>query len=501
VTRYRAIDSERRAPDSAPVDQPKGLAPAVLGLFSATSIALASTAPAFSLAATLGLLFQASGSGAPSVLLIAAVPVLCIAIAFRSLGARKPDCGASFAWARESFGASAGWLTGWVVILADVIVVASLAQVSGEYTIRLMTGRVPDPTSGLVTLAGLTWIALMTGIAYRGTRLSARLQVALLAAEVTVLILLAALALWSASASHVLSVSLSGLNPSAVPGLGAWRQGLLIAVFLYWGWDTAFSLAEETSDSRHVPGRAAIVSLFILVGIYTLVTVAALSSVQPTRFASAGAEWLPELGREVGGPGFASVLVFVILTSAVASVQTTILPTARTALSMAHARALPRAFARMHLRFHTPVIATLAMGSVSSVAYVCLNALGGGLLQDTVSTTGLLVGFYYAVTAFAALRSNARFRVRGDSFIARIGAPAVGGAIITFIFGAMAWSAAAPSYGTTSWVGLGSVFLIGVGLIALGVVLLPIARVAAPAYFARGRSGREDMHSPSPAAR
>lgn len=473
--------------------QPKGLAPAVLRSFSSTSIAIASAAPAFSLAATLGLLVQATGSAAPSVLLIAAAPVLCIAVAFKSLSARQPDCGASFTWARENFGANVAWLTGWVVILADVIVVASLAQVSGEYAIQLVTARFPKPTSDIVTISGLTWIALMTGVTYCGIRLCARLQVALLITEVAVLILFAALALWSAGESHVSSVFLHGLNPGAVPGLDAWRQGLLIAIFLYWGWDTALNLAEETRDSRHAPGRAAIVSLPILVGIYILVTLAVLSSVQATRLASTGANLLPEMGRNLGGSGLANLLVFVTLTSAVASLQTTILPTARTVLSMARSRALPQTFARIHPRFSTPTIATLAMGMVSSVAYVCLTALGEGLLQDTVATTGLLVSFYYAVTGFAALRTDVRYRLHSGSFFVRTGVTAIGGTIFAFIFGALAWTATAPSYGTSSWLGVGSVFLIGVGLIALGLVLVPIARTMAPAYFAIRPSGEEDM--------
>ena len=52
-----------------------------------------------------------------------------------------------------------------------------------------------------------------------------------------------------------------------------------------------------------------------------------------------------------------------VLSSAAASTQTTILPTARTTLSMAVYKAIPSAFAKIHKRFLTPTISTVAMGA------------------------------------------------------------------------------------------------------------------------------------------
>ena len=48
-------------------------------------------------------------------------------------------------------------------------------------------------------------------------------------------------------------------------------------VFIYWGWDTALSINEETKDPAKTPGRAAILSTLILVVTYTLVIFSALS--------------------------------------------------------------------------------------------------------------------------------------------------------------------------------------------------------------------------------
>ncbi len=54
-----------------------------------------------------------------------------------------------------------------------------------------------------------------------------------------------------------------------------------------------------------------------------------------------------------------------VLTSASASTQTTILPTARTTLSMAAYKAIPAAFAKIHPKYLTPTVSTIVMGAVS----------------------------------------------------------------------------------------------------------------------------------------
>ena len=56
--------------------------------------------------------------------------------------------------------------------------------------------------------------------------------------------------------------------------LSALVTATLIAVFIYWGWDTAVSINEETSDPEKTPGRAAIISTVLLLVTYATVSVA-----------------------------------------------------------------------------------------------------------------------------------------------------------------------------------------------------------------------------------
>ena len=115
----------------------KGLRKGAISFISSVVIGVASTAPGYSLAATLGLIVAAVGFQAPAVLWVAFIPMLCIASAYLYMNRTDPDCGTTFAWVTKAMGPWAGWLGGWAIIVADVVVMANLAQIAGLYSFTL----------------------------------------------------------------------------------------------------------------------------------------------------------------------------------------------------------------------------------------------------------------------------------------------------------------------------------------------------------------------------
>src|SRR5487761_1661269 len=145
----------------------KGLKPGALGLLSSVVMGVASTAPAYSLAATLGFVVVAvAGLQAPAVAVVAFVPMLLTSIGYSELNKADPDCGTTFTWATRAFGPRTGWAGGWGIIAADILVMASLAQVAGIYVFNLFgSGSVAaTPTSGQELLVGCGWMVVMTYI-------------------------------------------------------------------------------------------------------------------------------------------------------------------------------------------------------------------------------------------------------------------------------------------------------------------------------------------------
>ncbi len=486
----------------------KGLKGGALGLISSIVIGTASVAPAYSLAATLGFAVAAVGLQSPIIMILAFVPMFLIAFGYQGLNKADPDCGTTFAWGARAFGPRTGWLGGWAIIAADVIVMANLAQIAGGYGFQLVGAYGLAARPGWVEVAGIVWIVLMTLICYIGIEVSAWLQRILLSVELVMLLVLSVLALAKVYGSNPpegsIHISGSWFNPFDIASFSTLTQGLLLAVFIYWGWDTAVSINEETKDKSSTPGRAAVLSTVLLLVTYGVVTISAQA------FAGIGdkdaglanpdnsGDVLSVLGSSVfGTSGFgwflSKLLVLMVLTSAAASTQTTIMPTARTTLSMATHRAVPRVFARVHPRFQTPTWSTIGMGLMSVAFYAVLTQVSGNVLSDSISSLGLAIAFYYGLTGLAcfwyylpAVRSGQR----GGTLWLRCVLPLLGALILFSFFGYACHLFWAPDYGSTFWTmpfaphwAIGGVFLTGIGALVLGIPLMLIYRAAHPAFF------------------
>ncbi|HEY0238311.1 MAG TPA: APC family permease, partial [Friedmanniella sp.] len=401
----------------------KGLKGGAIGLVASIVVGVASTAPAYSLAASLGyVVLVANGDGivgikAPSIMLLAFLPMYFIAVAYSELNKAEPDCGTTFTWAARAFGPKAGWMGGWGIIVADVIVMANLAQIAGSYTFSLFGLTTLADSLLWSTVAGVLWIAIMTYICWRGLELSARIQYCLLGVELLVLVIFAVYALvqvfGSTPPEGSIKPSLAWLWPSGLSVSGL-VSATLIAVFIYWGWDSAVAVNEETKDPATTPGRAAILSTLLLLATYAIVSIAMVA------FAGVGSSGVglgnPDnaddifaaLGSQVFGDSTLGhvmevLLVITVLTSASASTQTTILPTARTSLSMAAYRAIPARFARIHPKHLSPSTSTIWMGVISIIFYVGMTLLSENILADSIAAVGLLIAFYYGLTGFACV--------------------------------------------------------------------------------------------------
>ena len=262
----------------------KGLKSGALGLFSSVVVGVASTAPAYSLAATLGFVVIAiKGLQAPIIAILAFVPMLFISYAYKELNNADPDCGTTFTWATRAFGPKTGWFGGWGIVAADILVMASLAQIAGQYVFLLFGAKSigGNPSSTWVLLVGVAWIVVMTAICYVGVEISANMQKVLLGIEVVVLVIFSIVAFvkigsGKAPAGH-LTPSAQWFNPFHNLGFTSFMVGFSLMLFIYWGWDTAVSVNEETKDSTRTPGRAAVISTLILLATYAIVIVASQS--------------------------------------------------------------------------------------------------------------------------------------------------------------------------------------------------------------------------------
>ena len=154
-------DLAEKGPPAQMVD--KGLKGGALGLISSTIVGVASTAPAYSLAATLGfVVIYINGLQAPIITILAFIPMLFISYAYKELNNADPDCGTTFTWGTRAFGPKTGWMGGWGIVAADLLVMASLAQVAGQYVFFLFNAN------GIGNNANSGWVLLGRCLVDRG---------------------------------------------------------------------------------------------------------------------------------------------------------------------------------------------------------------------------------------------------------------------------------------------------------------------------------------------
>jgi amino acid transporter len=462
-----------------------------LTLLDGTVIGVASTAPAYSLASAIAIV-AGIGLFAPSAMVIAFLPMLGVAIGFYWLNRRIPDCGTSYAWVAKALHPALGFFTGWVIVVADVIVMINLAFIASTSTLTLLG---LDATNiHLQVVFGVAWILALTWVVVVGIKLSARLQAIMLGLEYLIVTGFCLYAIIDVFVAHPKGSNVASLNwllPWQAPGgTHAVLLAVLGAVFIYWGWDTAANVNEESENPRSTPGLASVLSTFVLLFIYVFAAFAIVSYLSAGFIGNNSSDVLTPFAQQIAGSNkLWYLMTLAIVSSAAASTQTTILPTARVTFSMARDRIIPKAFAAVHPKHLTPWFSSVVMGVVSAILYaVQAWASGiGSVATDAVIAIGLQIAFYYGLTGIAAAWYYRRlwFNSAKDLIFAGL-FPLAGGFGFFYIF----YEASIGLTHRQFWIAIGSMLL--------GVPLLAWSWLHNPAYYRQPTETAGPEEEPQP---
>ncbi|WP_395246015.1 APC family permease [Agromyces sp. MMS24-K17] len=478
----------------------KGLSAGSVGLIGAIVIGISCIAPAYTLTAALGPTVSEVGVQVPAIILVGFIPMLLVAFGYRELNTRMPDSGTSFTWATRAFGPWIGWMAGWGLVAATILVLSNLAGIAVDFLFLLISQVAGNPDIAdlaanpfvnvavcLLFVLGATWIS------YRDMRTTQKLQYWLVGFQVAVLVLFSVAALVevaNGSAFDATPIELSWFNPFAVDSFSAFAAGLSLSIFIFWGWDVTLTMNEETRGSEKTPGRAATITVVTIVVLYLLIAVSliAYAGVGDGEYGLGNPEIQDNVFFHLAGPILGPLAVLVslaVLTSSASSLQSTFVSPARTLLAMGHYGALPEQFARVSPRFFTPGYATIVSAIVASVFYAVMRFVSENVLWDTITALGMMICFYYGITAFACVwffRKVWWRSVRNVCFTLLF--PLVGGVILAVLFFTTLIDSMDPEYGSGSHVfGVGLVFVLGMVVLLTGVVVMLVQWRRRPAFF------------------
>ncbi|GAB3615659.1 APC family permease [Okibacterium endophyticum] len=487
----------------------KGLGAGTVGLIGAIVIGVSCIAPAYTMTAALGPTVSTVGVQVPAIILVGFIPMLLVAFGYRELNRAMPDSGTSFTWATRAFGPWIGWMAGWGLVAATILVLSNLAGIAVDFFYLMISQIVGDPDIANLALNPfinvVTCLAFMAGatlISYRDMQTTQRVQYWLVGFQLLVLVIFGVVAfahVASGTAFDATPLSFEWFNPFAVGSFGAFAAGLSLSIFIFWGWDVTLTMNEETRGSASTPGKAATLTVLIIVALYLFVSTASISfaGVGTGAYGLGNEEIQGNVFVALAGPvlGPLAILVSIaVLSSSAASLQSTFVSPARTLLAMGHYGALPPAFATVSPRFLTPGYATLVSSVVASAFYAIMRFISEDVLWDTITALGMMICFYYGITAFAAVWYFRRLwfaSFRNAMF--QFAFPLAGGVILIVLFFATLIESTDPGYGSGSNIGgVGLVFILGIAVIGIGVVIMVWQRIVRPDFF-RGTSIRRGV--------
>ncbi len=444
-----SIDDGVRGPFGAPVpDAQEGaqLRADELNLFDATAVAVSSVAPAYSLASTMSAVFVIVGIGAhaPSVIIYSFVPVLFIAVSYFHLNRRNPNCGASYSWLSQVVHPTVGWFNGWVQIATSVLFCTAAPLLAGTYTLQFMhsalhlVSAASISSSKDIAIIAACWLALVTFICIYGIRWTTNAQWVMVIIEYVCVVgfsIGGIIKVWISHPTASRGFSASWLNPFAIHGFHAIALGLALGVFFFWGWDTALNLNEESKDASRTPGRAGIISMWLLLFVFLLNFIAAQMLLSPAQISNEGNKVLFFFGQQFAGSWASYVMIFAVLSSTVATTQTTLLPAARITYAMARDGVFPKIFGTVHEKFKTPALGTLILAFISlfGIMLTSFSSSSGTVFTNLINNIGVLVAFYYGITGLACAWAFRKTIGQGlKANLTMVWLPLVGGLILLF---------------------------------------------------------------------
>jgi amino acid transporter len=390
-----------------------------------------------------GFVFKDAKGMVPLAYLVGLVGMFFTAMSYASMSRAFPVAGSVYSYVGRGLHEAAGFLAGWLILL-DYILVPALLYVFSTVALRPLLPAVPD----------LVWLLVFVGfnavVNLLGVRLTARVNLCMLAVEIAALalfVLIGLAALYGGQGAG--SLTLKPVYDPAVFSMTTVVGATSIAVLSFLGFDGVSTLAEESLGQNSV-ARATLASLLLVGALFILQTWIAADLARGTRFSSPETEFY-EIAQRAGGRGLWLLVIGAnILASGVANALAAQAAVSRVLYAMARDGRLPTVLARIHPRYQTPHVSILLVAGVS----IAVGLIFANHLDDLtrVVNFGALMGFlllHVAVINYHMIRGRSR------AWIRHLLMPLAGLAVLGYVLYEM--DAAAKIMGAV-WIAVGIVY-------------------------------------------
>jgi amino acid transporter len=333
-----------------------------------------------------------------------------------------PLAGSVYTYAQRGLHEIAGFFSGWLILL-DYILVPALLYLISAVALRPIFPGVP----GWVWLVG--FISFNGFVNFLGIEFTARVNRYMLIMELATLglfVVLGLSALYGGAGAGALT--LKPIYDPQVFSAATVAGATSIAVLSFLGFDGISTLAEESRGNHSAVGRATVLSLALIGALFMLQTWIATDLARGMHFASADTAFY-EVAQRAGGPPLRLITILAtVIASAIANAMAAQAAVSRILFAMARDGKLPALLAKVHPRYQTPYVSTLAVTVVS--------LLVGLFFADHLDDLSRVVNFG-ALTGFVLLHLSVitHYFIRGRSgdWLRHVICPLTGLGIIIYV--------------------------------------------------------------------
>lgn len=450
----------------------RGEPQAVLGLHEAVAIIVGIVigagifkAPALvaGMAGTPGWMFSAWALGG----LVSLIGALCYA----ELATAYPSAGGDYHFLHRAYGRGVSFLFGWArfsVITTGSI--ALLAFVFGDYLSQVVPLGPRGPAlyaAAVITV--LTWLNL------RGIKTSAAAQTWLTVIEVTGLLLVVVAGLFLLGNEGAPAAPTPAAAQASAPSLAGFGVAMVFVLLTYGGWNEAAYISAELKEKRRNMVRALVLSILIITTLYLLVTWAYWQGLGMEGMAKSEAI-AADLLRVAFGETAGTLIAIMVAIAALTSINATMIVGARTSFAVARDWPVLGKLGHWDGARGRPVSALLLQG-VAALLLVVIGALAGGGFRTMVEFTSPVFWLFFLLAGLSLFVLRAREPQVERPF--KVPLYPLLPVIFVAACGYMLWSSL--SYVYSQALGGFNAAWVGVGVLAIGGVLLLFLRRSSPA--------------------
>ncbi|HVO48085.1 MAG TPA: APC family permease [Steroidobacteraceae bacterium] len=410
--------------------------------------------------AVFGFIWHDSKGMVPLAYLVGLIGMLFTACSYATMAQAFPLAGSVYSYVQRGLHEVAGFFSGWLILL-DYILIPALLYIISAIALQQFVPGVP---AGVWVGA---FVALNLFVNLLGIRFTAQFNRYMLILELVALALFVTcglLALYRGVGSGGLTLA-PIYNPAAF-SLTTVVGATSIAVLSFLGFDGISTLSEEARGGARAVGRATLLALALMGGLFMLQTWIATDVAHGMVFSSPETAFY-EVSERAGGTWLRFVAVLAnVLASGIANALVAQAAVSRILYAMARDRKLPSVLARIHPRYRTPYVSTAVVACVSLVV--------GLFFAAHVDILSRVVNFG-ALTSFLLLHlaviNHYLLRGRGGSWLRHLVLPLAGFFVIAYVLFEM--DRAARLLGAC-WIGLGALYYVVLTVVLKKSVMLEV---------------------------